>query len=173
MFKFFITLSISPDENNNIGHVYTTLIKCGSRRGGTGGLDPPGKSQVIWVSIGNKQLDPLEKVGPPPPPGKCWTPLEPRMLIEEHILTQRAAKITFSNSYSYRYACIVFIALMQWKVTIQFKENWYLILPLNRRIVVSSGAPYKIEHLIDVTTINVNCTPWRGFDVSSKLFTLK
>ena len=35
----------------------------------TGGTDPPppGKSQVIWVSIGNKQLD-------PPPPGKSWTP---------------------------------------------------------------------------------------------------
>ena len=43
--------------------------------GGTGGPDPPRKSQVIWVSIGNKQLDPLENVGPPPPPppGKCWT----------------------------------------------------------------------------------------------------
>ena len=32
-----------------------------------------GKSQVIWVSIGNKQLDttthpPLEEVAPPPPP---------------------------------------------------------------------------------------------------------
>ena len=47
--------------------------------GGTGGPDPPrppGYLQVIWVSIGNKQLD-------PPPgkswtaPGKCWTPLEP------------------------------------------------------------------------------------------------
>ena len=38
--------------------------KCGSR-GGSGGLDPPGKSQVIWVSIGYKQLD---------PPGKSWTP---------------------------------------------------------------------------------------------------
>ena len=36
--------------------------------GGTGGPDPPsGKSQVIWVSIGNKQLDPS---------GKSWTPLE-------------------------------------------------------------------------------------------------
>ena len=38
--------------------------------GGARGPDPPGKSQVIWVSIGNKQLDPtpppLEKVGPPP-----------------------------------------------------------------------------------------------------------
>ena len=36
--------------------------------GGTGGPNPPGKSQVIWVSIGNKQLDPpppLENVGPP------------------------------------------------------------------------------------------------------------
>ena len=33
------------------------------------GSGPPGKSQVIWVSIGNKQLDPppppLKKVGPP------------------------------------------------------------------------------------------------------------
>ena len=35
--------------------------------GGQGVQTPPGKSQVIWVSIGNKQLDPppLEKVGPP------------------------------------------------------------------------------------------------------------
>ena len=41
---------------------YTKLHKCGFR-GGTGGPDPPGKSQVIWVSIGNKLLD------PPPPPG--------------------------------------------------------------------------------------------------------
>ena len=43
--------------------------------GGQGGLDPPGKSQGIWVYIGNKQLDPtpLEKVGPS---GKCWTPSE-------------------------------------------------------------------------------------------------
>ena len=36
--------------------------KCGSR-GGTGGPDPPGKSQVIWVSKRNQQLDPpLENV---------------------------------------------------------------------------------------------------------------
>ena len=34
--------------------------------GGQGVRTHPGKSQVIWVSIGNKQLDPfLEKVGPP------------------------------------------------------------------------------------------------------------
>ena len=41
--------------------------------GETGGPDPPGKSQVIWVSIGNKQLDPppWKKLPPPPPPGKC------------------------------------------------------------------------------------------------------
>ena len=50
----------------------STLVKTNTDpEGGTGGPDPPGKSQVIWVSIGNKQLD------PPPPPGKCWTPLEP------------------------------------------------------------------------------------------------
>ena len=40
----------------------------GGSRGGDRGFDPPpGKSQVIWVSIGNKQFDPPspEKVGPP------------------------------------------------------------------------------------------------------------
>ena len=41
-------------------------LKCGSR-GGQGVRTPPGKSQVLWVSIGNKQLD---------PPGKSWTPSE-------------------------------------------------------------------------------------------------
>ena len=35
--------------------------------GGQGVRTPPGKSQVIWVSIRNKQLD---------PPGKSWTSLE-------------------------------------------------------------------------------------------------
>ena len=33
--------------------------------GGQGVQTPPGKSQVIWVSIGNKQFD---------PPGKSWIP---------------------------------------------------------------------------------------------------
>ena len=51
--------------------------KCGSRWV-SGGPGPPGKSQVIWVSIGYKQLDPPGKSWtpppPPPPPGKCWTP---------------------------------------------------------------------------------------------------
>ena len=49
---------------------------------GAGGPDPPGKSQVIWVSIGNKQLDPppppLEKVGPPP-----WKILDPLWNLEK------------------------------------------------------------------------------------------
>ena len=54
--------------------------------GGAGGPDPPppGKSQVIWVSIGNKQLDPtpphpppLEKVGPP------WKMLDPLRNLEK------------------------------------------------------------------------------------------
>ena len=40
--------------------------------GGQGVRIPPGKSQVIWVSIGNKQLDPPGKSWTPP--GKCWTP---------------------------------------------------------------------------------------------------
>ena len=42
---------------------------CGSR-GGIGGPDPPGKSQVIWVAIEISIWTPLEKVGPPPDPRK-------------------------------------------------------------------------------------------------------
>ena len=34
--------------------------------GGQGVRTPPGKSQVIWVCIGNKQLDPLWKKLDPP-----------------------------------------------------------------------------------------------------------
>ena len=43
------------------------------RGGGRGGPDPPGKSQVIWVSIGNKQLD--------PPP---WKKLDPLWNLEKY-----------------------------------------------------------------------------------------
>ena len=45
------------------------------RGGGQGVQTPPGKSQVIWFSIGNKQLDPPWKKLDPPP-GTCWTPSE-------------------------------------------------------------------------------------------------
>ena len=40
---------------------------------------PPGKLQVIWVSIGNKQLDPPGKrwTPPPPPLENVGPPLEP------------------------------------------------------------------------------------------------
>ena len=44
-----------------------SVKKCGSRGGGgegTGGPNPPRKSQAIWVSIGKS----------PPPPVKYWTP---------------------------------------------------------------------------------------------------
>ena len=54
------------------------------QRGGQGVRTPPGKSQVIWVSIGDKQLPPpLEKVGPPPPP---WKMLEPLWNFEKVIV---------------------------------------------------------------------------------------
>ena len=42
------------------------------QREGQGVRTPPGKSQVTWVSIENKQLDPPWKSWTPP--GKCWTP---------------------------------------------------------------------------------------------------
>ena len=57
-------------------HTIVEKVKRGSRGGRAGGPDSPGKSQVKWCSIGNKQLDPLplKKLDPPPPPaGKSWT----------------------------------------------------------------------------------------------------
>ena len=53
--------------------------------GGAGGPDSPhpGKSQVIWVSIGNKQLDPPGKSWTPPPPlENVGPPLEPWKMID-------------------------------------------------------------------------------------------
>ena len=47
--------------------------------GGRGSGPPPGKSQVLWVSIGNKQLDPPP---PPPPLEKVGPPLKPRKMID-------------------------------------------------------------------------------------------
>ena len=44
--------------------------------GGQGVRTPPGKSQVIWVSMGNKQLDPPGKSWTPPPPP--WKMLDPQ-----------------------------------------------------------------------------------------------
>ena len=43
------------------------------RGGERGSGPPPGKSQVIWVSIGNKQLDPPSPWKKLDPPWKCWT----------------------------------------------------------------------------------------------------
>ena len=65
--------SEDPDEMQ-----HNAAFKCGSR-GGKGGPDPPpGKSQVIWVSIGNKLLDPPGKSWTPPPPlENVGPPLEP------------------------------------------------------------------------------------------------
>ena len=46
---------LHPNKSTTILFSFSsTKFKFGSR-GGTGEPDPPGKSQVIWVSIGNKQ----------------------------------------------------------------------------------------------------------------------
>ena len=44
---------------NYINKFATLICKCGSKGGNRGADPPPGKSQVIWVSIGNKQFDNL------------------------------------------------------------------------------------------------------------------
>ena len=58
--------------------IYRLLSQMRIQRGGIGVPDPPppGKSQVIWfcveISIWTREIS-----WTPPPPGKCWTPLDP------------------------------------------------------------------------------------------------
>ena len=76
--------------SRNIDRVDAIASKCGSR-GGDRGPDPP-PLQVIWVSIGNKQLDPSpgKSWTPPPPPENVGLPLEPETMIDffkiDHLL---------------------------------------------------------------------------------------
>ena len=56
------------------------LVKSADPEGGDRGSGPLGKLQVIWVSIGNKQLDTPEEVGPP------WKMLEPIWNLEKMIV---------------------------------------------------------------------------------------
>ena len=73
IFKEYQT-QVSPSDR--LVFLFSSVLCCLSKADpegdrGSGPPPPPGKSQVIWVSIGNKQLDPtplLEKVGPLPPP---------------------------------------------------------------------------------------------------------
>ena len=60
---------LSADDNVQLIQILHSLIQ---REGGGQGARTPWKTQVIWDSIGNKQLDlPLEKLSPPPPLEKC------------------------------------------------------------------------------------------------------
>ena len=65
---FEIICALITDE---VTITFKQALQVRIQRGGAGGPDPPGKLQVIWVSIGIKQLDPLEKIGPP------WKMLDP------------------------------------------------------------------------------------------------
>ena len=70
-------------NQRGVGVTYKIPIQVRNQRGvgGTGGPDPPppGESQVIWVSIGNKQLDPTGKSWTPPP----WKMLDPLCNLEK------------------------------------------------------------------------------------------
>ena len=67
-------------NNDNTFHQFNSSA---DPEGGTGVLypppppPPPGKSQVIWVSIGNKQLDPIWKKLDP-----LWKLLDPLWNLE-------------------------------------------------------------------------------------------
>ena len=60
--KISIPQLVSVAEQTGLSLAWSHVTSSVDPEVGTGGPDPSGKSQVIWVSIGNKQLDPL----PPP-----------------------------------------------------------------------------------------------------------
>ena len=77
MYFYCFETQIRPGPGGEGDFIPAPLSKCPHSwiKRGTGGSDPPDKSQVIWVSIGNKQLDtpPPGKICPPPP----WKMLDP------------------------------------------------------------------------------------------------
>ena len=81
-----LTLKLKPKSQQKLSAFEDTWT---DPEGGTGGLDPPGKSQVVWVSIGNKKLDPV-------PPGKCWT--SPRKMLD-HPLEPWKMTVFFESNH--------------------------------------------------------------------------
>ena len=65
-------------SNFNLCRCMVSILSSADPEEGTGGPDPPGKSQVIWVSIGNKQLDPPWKKLDP-----LWKMLDPLWNLEK------------------------------------------------------------------------------------------
>ena len=68
--KNLLKILFSRAKADDLGSLYVAIGELGLPSadpggGGTGGPDPPGKSQVIWVSIGNYNWTPLENVGLP------------------------------------------------------------------------------------------------------------
>ena len=73
-----INTHVLTDRQTDRQCILARVCQVRIQRGDRGSGPPLGKSQVIWVSIRNKLLDPppLEKVGPPPLEN-VGPPLEP------------------------------------------------------------------------------------------------
>ena len=79
-YRIMVYQNLNKTENTTQrrlnGKSYLLLVEIASADPeGVRGSRPPGKSQVIWVSIGYKQLDPPGKKLDPPPPWKMLDPL--------------------------------------------------------------------------------------------------
>ena len=93
---------------------------------------PPGKSQVIWVSVGNKQLDPppWKKLDPPPLMKIPWSAHGSRQLIGMTTVNLGVVcKLTFCfSTWKYRCKCKVGETGTKWYMgqneTARFIKRW-------------------------------------------------
>ena len=73
---YFYCLLMSCDFYMSLALPHDDVSRQDPEGGDRGSGPPPGKSQVIWVSIGNKQMDPHPEKSLIPPE-ECLSPLEP------------------------------------------------------------------------------------------------
>ena len=76
------------EDPSGVSVMVSIQVRIHKGGGGYRGSGPPGKSQVIWVSLGKKQLE-LD------PPGKSWTPpwkkLDPLWNLEKSEISLKLA----------------------------------------------------------------------------------
>ena len=112
---------------------YLLLVEIASGQRRIRGSGPPGKSQVIWVSIGYKQLD---------PPGKSGSELTRKGVCEqaEHVMSphgKRRMMKTRTNQPMQKYRCSY--KAFKWRKHSQKRKLWVFLQNEGREMYYSES----------------------------------